>query len=827
MKKTENHPLEAITGLKAMIADANHFFTSDARHYQITFLTLFLLLGSFQFGWESNLLKIVLVFLVCITTQLIFSSITQQNLNSVKSALISALSLCLMLKTNFIITAVIAAFLSIAGKYLFVYKGKHIFNPTNFGIIVTMLFCNDAWISPGQWGNSAFLFFLLGAFGLVVLLKVKRFDTAIAFLFAFGVYQYFRTVVYLGWTTDVFLQSMTSGTLMLFTFFMITDPKTTPSDTKARILWASLVGILAAYLQIHHWVNGSPLWALFVLSPFTPLFDKFFVGEKFVWTSSPEKEMRDAALTSKKINLKPSIALVIGVLMLSIPFSANAFCGFYVAKADASLFNKSSQVILVRDGENTVVTMSSDYTGELKDFAMVVPVPVVLKKSDIRIVERVLFDSFDAYSGPRLVEYWDENPCWNNSNIEYSIRSAPSAMKSEMSASEATEDYKPKVKIEAQYVVGEYDILILSAEESGGLEEWLTTNGYRIPAGARDVLEPYIKSGMKFFVVKVNLEGFHKEGNDLLRPLQIAFHSPKFMLPIRLGMANANGSQDMIVYALSKNGRVETSNYRTVNMPTDRKVPEFIKDDFGKFYKDTYTQVLKREGKRNVFLEYAWDISGNNFMKCDPCSSNPPDYADLINAGATWLRSNRNGTYDGSVYFTRMHVTYDRENFAQDLVFQETPNKQNFQARYILTHPAPGPYKCDEGKVYVQELRKRRYKELQELHSLTNWDISKYTDYLQQSMGYALPTEPLKLKVDPLKTKPSDPRTSLPHNAIQALSIVNIDSIITDSISVQVSEWNPDIDKQQASGGLADKEYGVMMAVLALGFLYYLERRRK
>lgn len=81
---------------------------------------------------------------------------------------------------------------------------------------------------------------------------------------------------------------------------MITDPKTTPSDTKARILWASLVGILAAYLQIHHWVNGSPLWALFVLSPFTPLFDKFFVGEKFVWTSSPEKEMRDAALTSKK-----------------------------------------------------------------------------------------------------------------------------------------------------------------------------------------------------------------------------------------------------------------------------------------------------------------------------------------------------------------------------------------------------------------------------------------------------------------------------------------------------------------------------------------------
>ncbi|TAH41783.1 MAG: DUF2330 domain-containing protein [Bacteroidetes bacterium] len=811
---------------KSIVDSLGKFLTGDPRHYQIIFLSLFLVYGVFSLHWEVQVVKILLTFSVCIFSQLLFSSFTNRDYTSVKSALISALSLCLMLKTNFLGTAVLAAFLSIAGKFIFRYNGKHIFNPTNFGIIVTIFFSKDAWISPGQWGNSALLVFLLGAMGLLVLLKVKRLDTAFAFLAAFGLYHFIRTVVFLGWSADVFIQSMTSGTLILFTFFMITDPKSTPSAFPARIIWASLIGFLAAYLQIHQWVNGSPLWALFFLSPLTPFFDKYFVAAKFEWNGIGKTKFNPlSGISMNSIVRKRSAMLSIILLMLAVPGSMQAFCGFYVAKADATLFNKSSQVILVRDGDHTVVTMSSDYSGELKDFAMVVPVPVVLKKSDIRVVERMLFDAFDAYSGPRLVEYWDENPCWDRRRGESKFEVSPMAASVAESDISTLKDEERKVTIEAQYVVGEYDILILSAEESSGLEDWLTSNGYRIPLGARDVLEPYIKSGMKFFVVKVNIDGYKKEGAELLRPLQIAFHSPKFMLPIRLGMANSADSQDMIVYALTKNGRVETSNYRTVNMPTDRKVPEFVQENFGKFYADTYSNVVKKEGRRNVFLEYAWDISGNNFMKCDPCASAPPIYSDLVKAGATWLQSNRNGTYQGSVYFTRLHVSYDRANFAQDLVFQETPNKQNFQARYILTHPAPGPFTCDEGKAYLQELRKKRYRELQELHSLTGWDIKKYGDYLQEAMGYTLPLEPMDKKnvafIDPPRKSVKKP------NAFADTSKIITQVTFHDSLSMSFPLSDEQENYSEAGNAAKEPEYEIIFAVLALGLLYYLERRRK
>jgi len=827
MEQNSFSPQELRTSSNFPLKGLKFFFSSDPRHYQIAFLTSFLIYGNIFLGWDNSLLKIILTFSVCIFTQLIFTAFTNRDFKSVKSALISALSICLMLKTNLMLTVVLASVLSIAGKFIIRIDKKHVFNPTNFGIILTLILTQDAWISTGQWGNGSLMVFLLGALGMIVLLKVNRFDTAIAFIAAFALYHYFRSVVYLGWTTDVFLQQMTSGTLMIFTFFMITDPKSTPSSFKARIIWASMVGVLAAYLQIHHWVNGSALWALFILSPLTPLFDQVFSGEKFQWFKNENSSIKQNSTSWKLHNVGKGVVAIVVLLVLSLPLTSNAFCGFYVAKADATLFNKSSQVIIVRDEDHTVITMSSDYSGELQDFAMVVPVPVVLSKSDIRVVERVLFDSFDAYSGPRLVEYWDQNPCWN-SREQPSVAKMSSAREVEESASDndIVKD-EHRVKIEAQYVVGEYDILILSAKESGGLESWLIENGYRIPTGAKGVLEPYIKSGMKFFVVKVNLEGYHKGGNNLLRPLQIAFHSPKFMLPIRLGMANSKDSQDMIVYALTRTGRVETANYRTVNMPTDRKVPEFVKDNFSEFYKNTYETTVKREGKRNVFLEYAWDISGSNFMKCDPCASNPPVFSDLIDAGATWIQNNRNGTYSGSVYFTRLHVTYDRANFAQDLVFQETPNKQNFQARYILTHAAPGPFECKEGKAYLQELRKRRYHELQELNSLTGWDIKQYGDYLNEVMGYALPKEPVIKKNPVVIDAPKMVMVKKKVNADTVIAVAQVSTGHQDSIVISNSAWEEIENRSEAGTPAADTDIEVILAVVALGALYFISRRRR
>jgi len=422
---------------------------------------------------------------------------------------------------------------------------------------------------------------------------------------------------------------------------------------------------------------------------------------------------------------------------------AFAFCGFYVTKADVSLFNKASQVILVRNGEKTVVTMSSDFEGDVKDFAMVVPVPVVLKEGDVKVVERGIFDKFDAYSGPRLVSYNDRNPCYSPPRRKHYAKTRSAAFGEAASMSKDMEsvgriDYK--VTVEAKYSVGEYDILILSAEESGGLERWLTDNGYKIPTGAKEVLEPYIKSNLKFFVVKVNLGEHEKRADRHLRPIQITYNSHKYMLPIRLGMANAQGPQDMIVYSLSSVGRTEVTNYRTVEMPTSKTIPLFVKEKFGKFYKDLYTKTWEREGKNVALLEYAWNVGTSiaPSQKCDPCVGPPPVDNDLIVAGVDWLSNPNAPITAGQVFFTRLHITYERKTFPQDLMLQETPNKQNYQARYIITYPAHGDFSCPQGQAYLGKLKSRRKDELQHLAQLTGWSIKEYSAYPREYDNHIL-----------------------------------------------------------------------------------------
>ncbi|MCB0770632.1 MAG: DUF2330 domain-containing protein [Flavobacteriales bacterium] len=417
--------------------------------------------------------------------------------------------------------------------------------------------------------------------------------------------------------------------------------------------------------------------------------------------------------------------------------SASAFCGFYVARADATLFNDRSEVILVRDGQRTIITMSNDFKGNVKDFAMVVPVPTVLKQSDIRIVERSVFTALDAYSSPRLVEYYDENPCrkWEYAESEVMLDMAVEDTRAKSSALREVNEKDYGVTIEAQYAVGEYDILILGATESNGLKRWLVDNGYKIPDTAHEVLDPYIKSGLKFFVVKVDLQRLQANGFDFLRPIQVSFESEKFMLPIRLGMANSSGVQDMIVYAFTRTGRVECVNYRTVKVPSDRNIPLFAKQRFGEFYKDLFAKNWEREGRNAVALEYAWNVTPSwNGMKCDPCVGPPPMPNEFAQAGVDW--ANNGG---GQVFFTRMHVRYGRGKFPQDLSFQVTPNTEHFQARYILTHPATGDLSCKAGQDYLQDLFYRRTREMDELYALTGWDLSKDRNYMNEVKGKMTP----------------------------------------------------------------------------------------
>jgi len=289
------------------------------------------------------------------------------------------------------------------------------------------------------------------------------------------------------------------------------------------------------------------------------------------------------------------------------------------------------------------------------------------------------------------------------------------------------------VTIEAQYTVGEYDILILSAQQSSGLETWLRENGYRIPAGASSVLASYLKQNMRFFVAKVNLSEQAKLGFSYLRPLQVAYESPKFMLPIRLGMVNADGAQELFVYALTRKGRVETTNYRTVKLPSDMDLPVYVKEqsEFSKFYKAMFTHQVEKEDTRALFVEYAWDMRW-----CDPCAANPLSTEELRQLGVFWSDSANAAAPD--VFLTRLHVRYDNAHFPEDLVFQETADRTNFQGRYVLRHAWTGKDACPAADTYRRSVSERREREAQQLASLTGWDVAQ----IRQKMGLGRSVEP-------------------------------------------------------------------------------------
>lgn len=433
------------------------------------------------------------------------------------------------------------------------------------------------------------------------------------------------------------------------------------------------------------------------------------------------------------------VRLALALALLSAAATrAWAFCGFYVASADAKLYNRASQVVLVRDGDRTVISMANDYRGEATQFALVVPVPVVLKREQIHVGDPKLFERIDAFSAPRLVEYTDEDPCaprWAPKSMAMRGVAAP--------AGAAAEGMRQRAKalgvtIEGEYTIGEYDIVLLGAKQSDGLETWLREAGYKIPPGASRALQPYVRQKLKFFVAKVNLGEHKKLGSQKLRPLQFAYEDARFMLPIRLGMINADGPQDLLIYALTRSGRVEATNYRTVKLPSDEDIPEYVKDEFPAFYRSMFERAVERESRRAVFTEYVWNMGW-----CDPCASEPLTPDELRRLGVFWLdddapeppsrlygapkiptRRRFPGGGAVPVTVTRLHVRYDPEHFPEDLMFQNTSDSSNFQGRYVLRHAWKGGGTCEEAKRYPEILRRRREKEAHNLARLTGWELA-------------------------------------------------------------------------------------------------------
>jgi Na+-transporting NADH:ubiquinone oxidoreductase subunit NqrB len=256
---------------------------TDPRLFQICALSSFLIFGIIQLGWSDHLASYFLIISFSLVTQAAWMLGLRLKADTLKSGLITGLGLSLLFHSSNPLLWAAAPIIAISSKYLIQWKKRHIFNPANFGIIIPILLFGDSWISPGQWGSSAVLLFFFGSAAAMVLFKVGRIDTSLAFLGTLFLLEVLRNVVFLGWEWDVVTHKFTNGSLLLFAFFMITDPKTTPGGWLARMLWGVGIALLTFILTSKFYIHTAPMWALFFAAPVTAFLDNWFRGRHFSW----------------------------------------------------------------------------------------------------------------------------------------------------------------------------------------------------------------------------------------------------------------------------------------------------------------------------------------------------------------------------------------------------------------------------------------------------------------------------------------------------------------------------------------------------------------
>jgi Na+-transporting NADH:ubiquinone oxidoreductase subunit NqrB len=259
----------------------------DARNDQIILLTTFLLLGIVVKDWTIKPDLVLVLWVSTLGTQVICSWIFKADKINWRSAIITSLSLVLLLRANNYLTIAIAGCLGISSKFLLRWQNKHIFNPANFGIISSLVLTSDAWISPGQWGTNSWLLILFLSTGTMITQKVGRSDICITFLLVYTGLIVGRNL-WLGWSWDVMQHQLSNGSLLLFAFFMISDPRSTPKAQLSRILWGISLALVGFSLQTIWFMPTGLFWSLFILSPVTIVLDWLWSAPEFNWHNTLE-----------------------------------------------------------------------------------------------------------------------------------------------------------------------------------------------------------------------------------------------------------------------------------------------------------------------------------------------------------------------------------------------------------------------------------------------------------------------------------------------------------------------------------------------------------
>src|SRR5262245_48920816 len=282
------------------------FGMADPRLYQIGTLATLLVYGITWLDFDITIARVVLLLSTVLATQWVCDRLAGGGVpfrSTARSALISGLSLCLLLRPNRADLAVVTAIVTIAGKFLIRVNGKHVFNPTNGGIVAMLLFTDQVWVSPGQWGAAASLAFLVACAGSLVVNRAARSDVTYAFIACYCALLFGRAF-YLGEPLTIPLHRLESGALLLFTFFMISDPKTTPDSRTGRVLFAAVVAFGAWYVQFRLFRTNGLLWSLAACSMLVPLIDRIAPGSRYVWIREGQRA-KPSALSPQPLALSP------------------------------------------------------------------------------------------------------------------------------------------------------------------------------------------------------------------------------------------------------------------------------------------------------------------------------------------------------------------------------------------------------------------------------------------------------------------------------------------------------------------------------------------
>ena len=256
----------------------------DPRSFQIATLTALVAYGLIGLDLEIQPLMAVVILTTAQLTQLAGTKLAGLPRFDGRSALISSLSLCLLLRTDSLLLAATVAAVTIASKFLLRIDDRHVFNPTNFGLAIMMAMGASVWVSPGQWGTGAYFAFLLAGCGGLVIHRAARSDVTYAFIVFYAAIVFGRAL-YLGDPLAIPAHHLQNGAFLLFAFFMISDPKTTPDSRAGRVVFALMVAVGAGVVHFVLFQPNGLIWSLVLCAPTAPLLNRLLPGARYEWSA--------------------------------------------------------------------------------------------------------------------------------------------------------------------------------------------------------------------------------------------------------------------------------------------------------------------------------------------------------------------------------------------------------------------------------------------------------------------------------------------------------------------------------------------------------------